>query len=53
MRKKVFLDKFAGGYTEATRSVFEESKLRYLIEELDYRCELDWGRGAEYVMSVR
>ncbi len=49
-RKKEFLERFSPSAVPPI-DLFsgEAKKLRYLIEDLDYRCELDWSRGPEYV----
>lgn len=44
-RKKAFIDDFFG--ENKSGHDFEEKKFKYMIENLDYNCELDWNRGEE------
>lgn len=50
MRKRTFLEKFGMNSPAANwdRSLQEQQKLKYLIEDLEYKCELDWNKGSEY-----
>ena len=44
-RKKVFLEKFHRLFPNRNKA--ELQKLKYIVEDLEYKCELDWNKNIE------
>ena len=44
-KKNYFYEKYTSLEFEPTTIAIEQQKLHLIIEDLEYKCELDWNKG--------